>query len=202
MKRFIFALSTFLILLVSIESANAAGTKSASKADPCAKNWVFFDLGDTLVDSKAGKNHLMTYLPGAVNYLKNLKDQGYQMGLISNIPDDWGVSPATRLVRLKKEIADSWNPADKEGFHWEWFNEDAIFLPAQASERKPAPILFHRAISFAQKASGCKRPVPYFQSESPDEIAAANQTGMQGFLVVPAAPGKDTVYAPVSQSIK
>ena len=75
----------------------------------CHHPWVFFDLGDTLIDVKSRKGKDVQYLPGAAEYLADLRSKGYHIGLITNVPENWGPDHRTKVQVLKKGT-----PADVE----------------------------------------------------------------------------------------
>jgi len=136
------------------------------------KPWIFFDLGNTLIDQKREKKKLF-YMPGALGYLKDLKKLGYRIGVISNIPEKFGTNYTNKLKSLKHYVSKNWK--DSESFDWNVF--DKIILPLNDRERKPAPTLFSRAISVA---GNC--PL-LFMSENPLEVKAASDLGFSTFQV-------------------
>lgn len=78
----------FLSLMVFQAQANDKGL------------WVYFDLGDTVVASKDMKN--IKYIPGAKAYIEKLHQEGFKVGIISNIPETWGLDYNEKLLSLKK----------------------------------------------------------------------------------------------------
>ncbi len=168
--------------LILILIGSSCSTLTPRTTSNCAHPWVFFDLGDTLIDTKGGAFHEVDYLPGASDLLKKFKAEGYRIGLISNIPEGWGDTHPERISRLKSELARDWNPKAKEPFHWEWIDRDAYFLPATVKERKPASTLFERAIHWARRDPGCENLNPDYYSENPVEIQTANRMGFHGIL--------------------
>jgi FMN phosphatase YigB (HAD superfamily) len=142
-------------------------------APPKKGMWVYFDLGDTLIDAK--DLNRLRYLPGVREYLHRLRSHGVRLGLITNIPETWGADYAQKLEALKKTIQKGWT--EREAFEWEMFDE--IILPMKDVERKPAPTLFLQAIQRSQRC-----PSAYI-GESPGEIEAARQLGMAAKLFSP-----------------
>ena len=132
--------------------------------------WVYFDLGDTVVNTKDMKD--IKYMRGAREYIEELKREGFKIGIISNIPENWGMDYDEKLLTLKKVIQDGWN--EERPFDWTVFDE--VILPLKNTEMKPAPTLFLKAI---QKAESC--PSMYV-GESSKEITAAQNTGMAAKL--------------------
>jgi phosphoglycolate phosphatase-like HAD superfamily hydrolase len=144
---------------------------------------MYFDLGDTIVDTKDMKH--IHYYQGALNYLLELKSKGYQLGMITNIPETFGSDYDAKLLTLKKLISDNWD--DTIAFNWDIF--DDIILPLKNTELKPNPVMFEKAIAHAQRC-----PVSYI-SESAKEITAATNIGLATHLFVLNAP---TMYVPVN----
>ena len=146
--------------------------------------WVYFDLGDTIVSTKDIKH--LKYMNGAREYMEELKREGFKIGIISNIPESWGMDYDEKFQSLKKMIADGWD--EERPFDWSIY--DDVILPLKNSERKPAPTLFIEAIN---KAQSC--PSVYI-GESVDEITAAGNAGMATKLY-----NKDdsVLYVPVDQ---
>ena len=134
------------------------------------KPWVYFDLGDTIVNTK-DMNHIK-YMKGAREYLKDLKREGFKIGIVSNIPENWGMDYDEKLLTLKKIIQDGWD--EEEAFDWSIYDE--IILPLKNTEMKPAPTLFLKAIAKAQSCPSA------FIGESPKEILAAQNVGMAAKL--------------------
>lgn len=142
--------------------------------------WVYFDLGDTVVNTKDMKH--LKYMNGAREYIEELKREGFKVGIISNIPEDWGMDYDEKLLTLKKVIADGWS--EERPFDWTVYDE--VILPLKNTEMKPAPALFIKAID---KAESC--PSMYV-GESPKEIKAAQNVGM-------AAKLYENDYVPVEE---
>lgn len=132
--------------------------------------WVYFDLGDTVVNTKDMKH--LKYMNGAREYIEELKREGFHIGIISNIPEDFGMDYEEKLQTLKKVISDGWT--EETPFDWSVYDE--IILPMKNSEMKPAPAMFIKAIN---RAESC--PSMYV-GESPKEITAAQKTGMAAKL--------------------
>ncbi len=146
--------------------------------------WVYFDLGDTVI-STADMKHLH-YFKGAREYMEDLKRQGFKIGIITNIPETWGMDYDEKLNTLKKIIADGWEERDP----FDWSIYDDIILPLKNTEMKPAPTLFVKAMN---KANGCPSA---FIGESPKEIKAAEDLGMAAKLFV---ANDSELYVPVDK---
>ncbi|MFE9370224.1 hypothetical protein ACFYM2_10685 [Streptomyces sp. NPDC006711] len=127
---------------------------------------VYFDLGETLVhtadDGSTG------YVPGAAAYLRALRRHHVKVGLITNVPPSWGATDAERAARLKKEVDATWR--DSTPFAWQDFG-DRILTPRTEAERKPAPVLWQRAMA----ASGHCSLV--YQAETAEEVDVAGSLG-------------------------
>lgn len=147
------------------------------------KPWVYFDLGDTVVRTK-DMNHIK-YMKGAREYMDELKREGFKIGIISNIPENWGMDYNEKLQSLKKVIQDGWD----EDRPFDWTVYDEVILPLKNTEMKPSPTLFLKAIS---KAELC--PSVYI-GESPKEIVAAREVGMAAKLY---DESDKEVYIPVT----
>lgn len=143
----------------------------------CEHPWIFFDLGNTLIDQERPGG--WGYYPAAESYLRDLKGKHYRLGLIVNIPGGWGETHEERLASLKNAIVSNWTPEEAAAFDWSLIEQTLVFLPASANERKPAPQLFDRAMALAQD-DGCNA---LFQGETPAEIRAAEASGMRGYLI-------------------
>lgn len=157
-------------------------TRALSALTACRKPWIFFDLGNTLVDSKSGKD--MKYLSGAREYLKELKHRGFRIGIITNVPEQWGPSSKQKIQVLKKTVQEAWSRDPSDGtMDWNDFADTLILTPPQDLCRKPAPYLFKSAISKMVLEEGETHCRVVFQGEDPIEIAAANREGMVGHLI-------------------
>lgn len=164
-------------------------------AHPCGKPWIFFDLGNTLIEAAPG--HESRYLPGAQSYIEELKKRGYPMGLITNIPEKWGNSQSTRIQALKKIVRETWtkDPSANE-MNWNDFPESHIVVPPRDANRKPAPYLFRAALAAVTLEEGKIGCPVYFQGEDPLEVAAAEKVGMRGYIV---RKDPNALYLPLSR---
>lgn len=154
-------------LALSLSAANAGQAH-------CNHPWVFFDLGNTLLELR-DKGEKIRYMPGAQDYLKALHKKGYRLGLIVNIPENWGQDREAKISALKKHVTEHWT--GPKPMDWAVFSR--ILVPSSDADRKPSPALFEEAARLA-KDSGCKA---IFQGETPREVAIANQLGLTGFEV-------------------
>jgi hypothetical protein len=168
---------------LALKSPNANPISAPPKVRDGDKLYAWLDLGDVLIDTRVRPLKLMK---GAAEYLQNLKTRGYKIGLISNIPADWG-QPGhypSKLEALKDFVQNNWGGTPS--FDWKTF--DSILLPLTEQERKPASILFQRALE-QTRALG---RTGFYQGEDAPEIVAAQQNGMAGFQV--RYSGEDPVY--------
>lgn len=164
-----------IVLICGMLSHTASA--AARKLDgTCINPWVFFDLGDTLIDTKTTNFEKVYFLPNAYEHLQELKAKKYKIGLIVNVPEDFGPDDQTKLVKLKNMVAAKWT--DTKQFDWSIF-ADRILLPKTNAERKPSPILFERAKSMAL----VEHCAALFEGESAEEVRAASAVGMHGFVV-------------------
>lgn len=138
---------------------------------PCSKPWVYFDLGNTLVDASNGDK--LHYFEGSLSYLKLLQQEGFTLGLIVNVPDTWGETRAKKLQRLRLEISKGWKESDP--FDWTLF--DVVLVPRSDTERKPAPELFREAKALA---GGCR---VVYQGEDAQEMPPAVAEGFATYQV-------------------
>lgn len=150
---------------------------------PCAHPWVFFDLGNTLIDTATDANAIR-FMPGAAEMLRELKARGLRIGLISNIPPEWGSTTAERYARLKKDVEERWSRDSAHSkIDWALFDEEGILLPASVAERKPALTLFFQALQIARQDEACASCLVPYQGEDLPEIEAARVAGMEAFLI-------------------
>jgi hypothetical protein len=149
----------------------------ASAADPCGRGWVYFDLGNTIIDT-TDWDHLK-YMPLAREYVRDLRTAGFKVGLITNVPESWGATFEAKMATLKNEIATPWS--DAHPFDWNDFDE--ILLPPTNADRKPAPYLFMQAL---QLHPLCQLA---FQGDDAAEAIAASDAGFKtSYLVGKNAP--------------
>ncbi|WP_181764536.1 hypothetical protein [Streptomyces albidus (ex Kaewkla and Franco 2022)] len=127
---------------------------------------VYFDLGETLVHT--AEDDSVRYMPGAEEHLRALRARHIPVGLITNVPSEWGSTDEERAAELRKVINKDWE-GDRP-FAWSDF-EDRIFTPRTEAERKPAPVLWNRA---AQSSGSCRL---VYQAETADEVQEARPLG-------------------------
>ncbi len=147
-----------------------AGARAAEAARGCAV--VYFDLGETLVHT--GEDDSTSYLPGAADYLRELRERHIKVGLITNVPSEWGSTDAERAAALKKEVDSTWKGSAP--FAWADFG-DRILTPRTEAERKPAPALWERAKA---NSGGCRL---VYEAETVEETEAAAALGYVAYQV-------------------
>lgn len=129
-----------MTLLLTIASSTAfAGTDPM--ATPKGQDWVFADLGETVVTTDA--NNQDSFIPGVLDNLRALKAKGFKLGLITNIPEKWGQNCNERYNTLRDFMAK--HLKDHATFPWELF--DAVVMPEADRYRKPHPFMFIAALS-------------------------------------------------------
>jgi hypothetical protein len=175
---------------------------STALAAPCAKPWLMFDTGNTLIKVPKLPNgdpdfDNLSNLPGVLEYLKAIDDAGYPLGIVVNLgaTDGDGVPAAnprtSQVVYVTDFIASGW--VDPQPFPWFRFGtvEGAaaarrffgrIYLGRSKEERKPAigpKSVFQQAFQAARDA-GC--PAVFF-GESEEEMVASEKVGFIPFWV-------------------
>ena len=174
-----------LVLCLAAISGCVSPSDFASPATPvqgasCSAPRVFFDLGETLIDTATFKFAKVFYLPGARDYLEALRARHVALGLITNLPESWGVDEAAKFSKLVAFVKDPWtDAAAPSGFDWNFFEREHILLPPNDKLRKPDKFLFEKALNIARD-DGCKA---LFQGEDEAEVNAAKAAGMEAFMV-------------------
>lgn len=146
-------------------------------ASDTPRTWVFFDLGNTIIDTSDSSN--IVYLENAHEYLLDLREAGYKIGVLSNVPEKWGKTNEEKLKTLKSFIRSRWG--DDIEFDWELIDE--FYFNPDDNRRKPDPFLFLKALQLANPCS------TLFQGETGSEIEAARKAGMAARIVGLEGPG-------------
>lgn len=190
---------TALMTLVCVCGAGFETRAGAETA--CARPWIFFDMGNTVTDTshrdEYGDFLEEFYRPGVVNYLTDLQNAGYPIGMIINIPE------TMTMADLKAEVTEDFKQSHlKDGavFDWSAFeNSGGVLIPGKNFRRKPNRYMFCKAAEAAARA-GCRA---IYQGEdllNPDKkrrshLEAAARAGIASFDIDPArAPAKDRPY--------
>lgn len=125
---------------------------------------VFFDLGDTLVESVGGG--LFGLRPGAADTVDQLQALGIELGIITNVPSDW-TREDLEAILVEPEFLDEFS---------------VLVLSSEAPAPKPDPAIY--TFAHAQLAV----PVPItetaFVGESLSEIADDADNPTQGCRAV------------------
>jgi hypothetical protein len=174
--------STLITLFFLGMSANAA---EPGTSESCGLGWVFFDLGKTLLNTQDW-DHLK-YLPGALDYLHAVKAAGFHIGAITNIPEAWGKTEDEKIATLKAQINAPWS----EAVPFEWSIFEKILVPLTDPERKPALVLFSRAMS---RTAPC---AVMYESGNTEEVNAALTAGFNQGFVTSQSP--EQPFLPVEQ---
>ncbi len=134
------ALLALSVLVVTVVPARAAAAASGAAPAQRGCTVVYFDLGETLIHT--ADDGSITYLPHAADYLRALRAHHVRVGLITNVPPEWGATDAERAAYLRQVVDADW--AGQVPFAWDDF-ADRVLTPRTLEERKPAPALFERA---------------------------------------------------------
>lgn len=159
-KSFHFVSAIFIFLLAFSFAICAVTPRN------CDKAFVFFDLGDTLIDTHTHDYNPMFLHQNTLEHLNLLKANGHPLGLITDVPESWGRDQTDVLkikdyftAKLKRLInfIDGHYPSDKSSwlgpkFNWAFFGSfeprdqknsldnmrfnGRIILPLKTSERK------------------------------------------------------------------
>ena len=132
-------------------------------------DWIYFDLGDVIVTGNPTAGY--TYVPGAMDYLKDMRHRGYKLALISNTPESWGSKCSDKVAQLKKFLGSRLH----ESVPMDWTLFDKIVLAPFDRYRKPHGYTFMRGLEAA-----CPGRSMYI-GEDPTEIGAAKALGFATF---------------------
>jgi len=134
---------------------------------------IYFDLGNTLIDSngmsKPGETPIrktLRYLSHSKTFVDRVRSQAIKMGMITNVPKTWSVHD------LKNFVDERW--VDESPFVWSDF-EGRIQMPTPQIPAKPSPEIFIAA----QKLSLSKRYV--YIGENVKELKAACTLGFAAY---------------------
>lgn len=149
----------FLVALLIAFATSLSGTVKAACIEA-----VFFDLGDTLVESGAGG--LFAAKPGAQQTLDALRAMGKQVGVITNVPAGWTRADLDALMA---------NPAFLDQF-------DVLVLSSQAPANKPSPLIYTHAHGLLPRPVAIGQTA--FVGETLSEIANAQSNPSSGARAV------------------
>lgn len=175
-------LATALLLMVFLATAPKA---DASKA------FVWLDLGNVILETRNGYDKVH-YMPGVLEYLEQIKNDGHKVGLIVNIPESWGKPDdyPSKIQATLDFIRGGWIDAEKT-FSFDVFDE--VVIPMRNTQRKPAPDLFMKALEVS-KNLGLR---PFYQSEDAEEIEVAQSIGFKAHKV--ELEGPEARYLPLEK---
>ncbi|MBS1964091.1 MAG: hypothetical protein JST04_17905 [Bdellovibrionales bacterium] len=195
---------------------------TASRA-ACEKPYVFFDLGNTLVDTKTHDYNPMSLMPGAAAYVEKLLAAGYPLGLIVDVPEEWGRNypPGEPVKDLKTakwlrtlDFINGKVPEDKTSWEGKPFDANLfgefkgegrgrvfvgrVLQPMKDAQRKDGGslVLFEEAKKIAE-AAGCDA---LYISEAEDQLKWANAAGVPSYGVGHGLAGE--VYLPEKKIAK
>ncbi|MFA6433633.1 MAG: hypothetical protein WCW52_02950 [Elusimicrobiales bacterium] len=158
-------------------------------------------MGNTITDTshrdQYGNFLEEFYRPGVLNYLKALRDKGFPVGMIINIPETMSMADLKAEVELDFKRS---HLHDGAVFDWSVFeNSGGVLIPGWNFRRKPNRYMFCKAME-AAAAAGCRAVYQGEDLMNPDKkrqshLAAAARTGMASFDIDPQrAPEKDQKY--------
>jgi phosphoglycolate phosphatase-like HAD superfamily hydrolase len=183
------SIKKILVISASIISLSFIALKPKQASAQGNSSYIFFDLGEVLVHTEKTPQEdgtvkkVISWIPGAKEHLDNLKQGGYRLGIMSNIPTAWGDAPSewgtpceSMFRRLDDYMKKYWQE-DMEPFDWSYF--DQIILPPTEQERKPHPFMYQNALGFA-----CPNKMLYI-GDGADEVEQALSLKLSGWLVDP-----------------
>lgn len=134
-----------------------------------AADWVYMDLGEVIVTGNPTQGY--TYVPGALEFLQALHEEGFKLALMSNIPESWGTDCQVKLHTLEQFLGSRLN----EPAPFDWTRFDAVVLPPFDRYRKPHQFMFTYGL-----ARACPERA-IFIGESQSEVDMAKGLGMATF---------------------
>jgi phosphoglycolate phosphatase-like HAD superfamily hydrolase len=146
----------------------------ACATSACAADWVYFDVGETLVTASGDDAYRL--VPDATARLDAVAAGGFEIGLISNIPAAWGATCREKLAKLQDHLAKGL-AAGAAGATFPWTRVHAAILPPEDRYQKPKPYLFTLA-----RAHACPGKA-LFVGENAAEVAAARDAGLAALQV-------------------
>lgn len=135
------------------------------------EQWVFFDMGNVLVDTRNRKR--LKYVNQAHEFISLIRKSGYKIGLLINIPENFGNHCDDKYVKLQEILKKNW--IDKRPLDWNQF--DRVFLPPNDALQKPHPYLFLQAMAIS-----CPQKIVFF-GEDHAEVAQASSMGFATFQI-------------------
>ncbi len=182
-------LNTFLslwVLLWVFHSVPAIAQEGESSQAP---TWVFFDLGNVIVDTRDWSH--VHYATGARDYLQHLRQQNYRIGLIVNIPENFGSSCQTRFTALQAFLRKVW----QDETEFDWSLADMVILPPSDALAKPHGYMFLSALEVACPGRAL------FQGEEAIELLAAESLGYATYRVDIASSAPFLPFSEIEQHV-
>jgi FMN phosphatase YigB (HAD superfamily) len=127
---------------------------------------LFFDLGEVIVTGNPTDGYV--WVEGMQEHLAELRAQGFQVGLVSNIPEAWGETCEKKFETLQAFLESNW----KDEVPFDWSILDYVVVPSHDRYRKPHPLMFLTALDQV-----CEEKALYM-GEDPAEIERARQLGL------------------------
>jgi hypothetical protein len=110
-------------------------------------------------------------MPGALEYVQELRRQGYHVGMMINVPEEWGATDEERFKVVKSYVAERWT--DPRPMDWSLFDA-GVLTPPKDHLRKPHPYLFQKVLKMARDNG----TLAVFQGEDAEEIKVAKEVGL------------------------
>jgi FMN phosphatase YigB (HAD superfamily) len=165
-----FALAAAAALTLAVAALTLAAATPASAQGQGAGDWLFFDLGQIIVDGNPTDGY--RFVPGALDFLRDARAAGYKTALITNIPETWGATCAAKFAGLQTFLGD--RLLEETPLDWRLF--DAVVMPPFDRYRKPERFMFLHALSL-----GCGQRA-LFVGENAGEVAVAAAIGYATFM--------------------
>jgi hemerythrin-like domain-containing protein len=150
---------------------------------------VFFDVRDTLGEVDR-PGHLVPYQPSTHKLLTAMRNIGYRVGVITNLPDNVSAEQGRAMI-MEAVVQESQNgrPAVTMG---EFIDRNGIVINHEAGVDKPNPEIFR----FAAKKMGVPVERCLFVGENFVEVLGASRAGMH-WQLKPCPPGREFLPAPL-----
>ncbi len=205
--------------------APVIGAFNAILPHSCNKAFIFFDLGDTLIDTHTHDYNPMFAMPGALAHLRELNSLGYPLGIISDVPESWGRDqldvakikdyPTAKFKRLLNFI-DGVYSGDRSSwlgpkFEWSLFgifeNREKtegdsslkffgrVILPFKTSERKKNGSVIMYQRARLLAAQSSCQAI--YETSDQNELNPAKKAGLITYLVGEKSDGE--FYLPIAK---
>ncbi|MEZ4271890.1 MAG: hypothetical protein R3C68_10815 [Myxococcota bacterium] len=152
--------------------------------------YIWFDIGNVLVDLR--DNDGIRMMPGALDYLRELRQRGYKIGAITNFRDDKVPRDLdAQIDALQRVIDTEWIDPGPPFVLRDAF--ESIYLPITPEEDKPSPVLFRKALALANS----HQRQSLYVGETPEEVERATGEGMAAFQI--EYDGPRALYLPANK---